>query len=424
MSVLSIPNTFATGTTIQAAPFNANFTAIQTAVNSIDNTNIGAAGIFASQLIPTTAAQATFGGLVGYKFYPATASAVPLTISGFTGQSVDLLDVTLTSGGTNAFKIGSTGAATFGFALSAAGLTSTAGIAAGGAITGATTIAASGNIASGGVLAAYLTAQGYTNSAGQISSAATTTSGYYLFGGSASSPNGAGVLSWNGTSYSFYTAGTSGTIGNPQVTISGAGAISGVTTIAASSGITGQYYSANGAYGTAQFAFTNNAGGSNVTGLFAYGATTASISSSVLSVYAIGLTTPQVAAIDASGNLGILGGLHATGVTAGTGTVQGASNGSTTAYLPPVYTAAGAALASTTHIVQGFVYGTSGSSTVVTLSGAAAFSSATSYAVACTTNTNLGDPVLYVTQTSGTSFTVTFSGTTGSNQATFVAIGS
>ena len=68
MSVLVIPNTFVTGTVIQAAPFNSNFSAVATAVNSIDNTNIGAAGIFASQLIPTTTAQATFGGVLSYVF--------------------------------------------------------------------------------------------------------------------------------------------------------------------------------------------------------------------------------------------------------------------------------------------------------------------------------------------------------------------
>jgi hypothetical protein len=68
MSLLVIPNTFVNGTTINAAPFNSNFSAVATAVNNIDNTNIGAAGLYASQLAPTTIVQATFGGSVGYTF--------------------------------------------------------------------------------------------------------------------------------------------------------------------------------------------------------------------------------------------------------------------------------------------------------------------------------------------------------------------
>jgi hypothetical protein len=59
---------FVTGTTIQAAPFNQNFTAVATAVNSVDNTQVGAAGFFASQIIPTTGGQATFGGSLGFTF--------------------------------------------------------------------------------------------------------------------------------------------------------------------------------------------------------------------------------------------------------------------------------------------------------------------------------------------------------------------
>lgn len=71
MSILTIPNTFVTGAVIQAAPFNANFTAIQTWSSNIDNTNLGALGIYASQIIPTTGAQATFGSSLNYSFLGA-----------------------------------------------------------------------------------------------------------------------------------------------------------------------------------------------------------------------------------------------------------------------------------------------------------------------------------------------------------------
>ncbi len=311
MSVLNIPNTFITGTTIQAAPFNANFTAIQTAVNSIDNTNIGAAGIFASQLIPTTAAQATFGGLVGYKFYPATASAVPLTISGFTGQSVDLLDVTLTSGGTNAFKISSTGAATFGFALSAAGLTSTAGVAVGGALTGATT----------GAFSSTLSAAGLTSTAG----------------------------------------------------VAVGGALTGATTGAFSSTI-----SSSVAYGSAFVLTFPSLGSSGYTAIGAANTSTAGVTGSILNVQNQGVAA--LLGLDTSGNLGVAGALVAAK------TVQGSSNSSTIAYVPPVYTAAGAATASTLHGVFGSTSITFSSGTIAaggaSLTGAAQFASGATYGVA------------------------------------------
>jgi len=71
MSILTIPNSFVTGTTINAAPFNGNFTAVAAAVNNIDNTNLGVLGIYASQVIPTTGAQATFGSSLNYSFLGA-----------------------------------------------------------------------------------------------------------------------------------------------------------------------------------------------------------------------------------------------------------------------------------------------------------------------------------------------------------------
>jgi hypothetical protein len=72
----TIPYIFTNGTTINAAPFNSNFTALQTCGNNIDNTNIGSAGIYASQVIPLTAAEATFGGALGYTFTTTLTSSV------------------------------------------------------------------------------------------------------------------------------------------------------------------------------------------------------------------------------------------------------------------------------------------------------------------------------------------------------------
>jgi hypothetical protein len=68
-------------TTINAAPFNANFSALQTCGNSIDNTNIGMAGIYASQIIPTTVGQATFGGSASYTFSTALTLAAATVLT-------------------------------------------------------------------------------------------------------------------------------------------------------------------------------------------------------------------------------------------------------------------------------------------------------------------------------------------------------
>jgi len=175
VSTLTIPNTFVNGTTINAAPFNSNFGAITTWSTAIDNTNIGPAGLFPNQLLPTTGAQATFGATavgVGYKFLANDATATPLTVSGVSGQSADILDVTLTSGGTNAFKIASAGAATFQFlvtmnnALSVAGnITTTAGdfVGLGLLLTTATPTASAGQVAFGTTTGTTVGAAGIAN---------------------------------------------------------------------------------------------------------------------------------------------------------------------------------------------------------------------------------------------------------------------
>jgi hypothetical protein len=49
---------------------------------------------------------------VGYKFLANDTTAVPLTVSGVSGQSADIFDVTLTSGGTKAFVVNSAGVTT------------------------------------------------------------------------------------------------------------------------------------------------------------------------------------------------------------------------------------------------------------------------------------------------------------------------
>lgn len=67
-TVCTIPNTIANGTVVDATPVQQNFNALVSCSNNIDWQNIDATGIFASQIIPTTPGQATFGGSVSYTF--------------------------------------------------------------------------------------------------------------------------------------------------------------------------------------------------------------------------------------------------------------------------------------------------------------------------------------------------------------------
>ena len=68
MSAVSIPFTFIPDTTAVAGQVNANFAALAAGFGTIDNSNVGSLGFYASQIIPLTAAQATFGGAVAYDF--------------------------------------------------------------------------------------------------------------------------------------------------------------------------------------------------------------------------------------------------------------------------------------------------------------------------------------------------------------------
>jgi hypothetical protein len=61
-------NVFVNGTTADGTQVNANFNSLIAAGNNINSTNIGSLGVYANQIIPTTAAQATFGGSVAYTF--------------------------------------------------------------------------------------------------------------------------------------------------------------------------------------------------------------------------------------------------------------------------------------------------------------------------------------------------------------------
>jgi hypothetical protein len=92
-------NGISNGQPAQASQINSNFSALQFCSNNIDNTNIGSAGLFASQIVPTNLAQATFGGNQTYSFQAPTTTSVPLRVMGTSGQTADLLDLEATPGG-------------------------------------------------------------------------------------------------------------------------------------------------------------------------------------------------------------------------------------------------------------------------------------------------------------------------------------
>jgi hypothetical protein len=70
MGRLTIPYVPVNGASnlIDATSVNLNFNTIATAVNNVDNTQIGTLGIYANQVIPTNTSQATFGSSQTYTF--------------------------------------------------------------------------------------------------------------------------------------------------------------------------------------------------------------------------------------------------------------------------------------------------------------------------------------------------------------------
>jgi hypothetical protein len=88
VSQISLPFTFSPDTLIKSGQVNADFAVIVGVVNAgIDNTNIGTAGIYASQIIPITILEATFGGGVPYTFTQALSAAQLNSGTSFLGPS-------------------------------------------------------------------------------------------------------------------------------------------------------------------------------------------------------------------------------------------------------------------------------------------------------------------------------------------------
>jgi hypothetical protein len=75
-------NVFAPATTANPALVNQNFANLVACAQNIDNSNIGSAGIYASQIIPTSPSQAIFGGTQSYTFPASLTVTSDLDVGG------------------------------------------------------------------------------------------------------------------------------------------------------------------------------------------------------------------------------------------------------------------------------------------------------------------------------------------------------
>lgn len=290
-----LPNVLTNGTPADANQVMANFNALASGVNNIDNTNIGSSGIYASQIIPTTAAQATFGGTtVGYTFVAPAVGITPLTVTGIAGQTARIFNVTAPAGLGGGFGVNSNGEAieSSNLRFGSAGFALAAGVV--------------------GIQGDTGTPQGMT------------------FNVAAAPANG----------YQWFAGGTAGTklaqLGSPTLP---------TLTVSLNAGGGDAFdFNATGAYGGNLASFQNNG-----TAAFTINST--------------------------GGVIGTSGASFASSVQAAD------SIGAAKAFVPPIYTAAGAALASTTHIVQGQGTTNSSGTLAISLTGAAQFTSGSSYSV-------------------------------------------
>lgn len=298
----SLPYVFSNSVSIvDATTTNSNNQFLVQCATNVDNTQIGAAGIFASQILPSSVATGTFGGSYPFTFALTSPSQVPLSIVGAASQTSDLFDVWSNAHASHLFYIDSAGGAHY--------LTLT-----GGAIT-ATTVTASGAIS-----AASLTLTG-----GPLP---------VVQGGTGSATQNFVDLS------SAQTVGGAKTLTAPLVITSIPGATDGLSLLTTN---TVTHVLDDGTASNKLYFEVGNASFSTNTGnlYFSSAAATSLVS------FNINATNTYI-----NGN------------ASANGTVEATSNGSTLSYIPPVYTAGGAAVASTVHFITGSCSTTSGSCTI------------------------------------------------------------
>lgn len=417
---ISKPNTFTTGQVIDAGQLNADWDVLYAWANGqVDNTNIGTAGIFASQIKPTSPAQATFSSAWGWTITDTSPSQITLTVNAPNGQTAPILNAAVN--GVNQFSVASDGSVNSNGALNL-NASSTSGV--------------FQTNTTGSLPAFIFNNYNTTPTTGDIAR-------FQLNGSTKFTIQNSGIPTWTGalglaqggtgsTSQPFVDLTTAQSIGGTKTftsapTFAGAninGALTGATTITTSG-------SAAIGDGTGNKTIAVNGGNAGTSGGSAIyfqtaGATNFAIGykSAILGgafdntryIYTTGAGLSTDGPFTSTG-LGTF-----VGLTAGTGTVKGASDGATNAYLPPVYGPTGAPLAGTTHILTSTasVVGTGASQSVtIALTNAGAFASLPTFAFAsCYTATatsfvplvfqganSTGNSLIFTTATGGASLT-------------------
>lgn len=101
MSLITRTYNFTNGTTADGTQVDTNENTVYTWANgNVDHFNIGSAGIYPSQLVPTSAAQATLAGSIGLILGGYAQTVVPLTLYANASQTADIQQWLLTNGGT------------------------------------------------------------------------------------------------------------------------------------------------------------------------------------------------------------------------------------------------------------------------------------------------------------------------------------
>lgn len=106
----SIPYAPINGITIaDANQYNANNNFLKGCATSVDNSQIGQSGIYASQIIPNSTSAATFGGSYGYRFDVPVGNQTPLQLFAGPSPTTDIFDVYNNLGTTNYFWVDKNG---------------------------------------------------------------------------------------------------------------------------------------------------------------------------------------------------------------------------------------------------------------------------------------------------------------------------
>jgi hypothetical protein len=107
----TLPYYFINGTSIvDATTTNTNNSFLIGCATSVDNTQVGTAGFFPAQIIPTSATNGTFSSMYPFSFTTANPAVVPLAVFGANAQTADMFDVSSFAGATKYVWIDSTGA--------------------------------------------------------------------------------------------------------------------------------------------------------------------------------------------------------------------------------------------------------------------------------------------------------------------------